>query len=215
MAVAGGREGECAGVFSASSLGAARHHAWSMGRCTAGRDRASAPQVVAPRGGPRSNHDRRHPAEAAVSAEHQGALRSPRGSVMRDCGVKIPPHCYSALPLGNLGLLVFGIRTRIAPSGTPHWTQESETALLCAPTPRAAPLQALVGTRARAPSGGPRHHLRRTGLDNWCSVCRAGSMLSACPVELHARVPPMTRWARARQLALRPSSLVCGSLTLR
>ena len=27
--------------------------------------------------------------------------------------------------------------------------------------------------------------LRRTGLDNWRSVCRAGSMLSACPVELH------------------------------
>ena len=108
----------------------------------------------------------------------------------------MPPPCYSALPLGNLGLVVFGISTRIAPSGTPHWTQESETALLPAPAPGATPRHALVGTRARAPSGGPWHQLRRTGSDSWCSICRAEPMLSACLVELHARVPPMTRWAR-------------------
>ena len=47
---------------------------------------------------------------------------------------------------------VFGISTRTAPSGAPQLTQESETALLSAPTPRAAPLHALAGTRARAPS---------------------------------------------------------------
>ena len=106
--------------------------------------------------------------------------------------------------------MVFGISTRIAPSGTPHWTQESETALLYAPAPGSAHRHALVGTRARAPSGGPWHQLRRTGSDNWCSICRAESMLSACLVELHARVPPMTRWARTYRTAgsLSVSSLI-------
>ena len=140
--------------------------------------------------------------------------RARRRGLMRDRGgVNTTPLLFGpATRKFRRGLVVFGISTRIliAPSGTPHWTQESETALLSAPAPGSAPSHALVGTRARAPSGGPWHQLRRTGSDNWCSICRAESMLSACLVELHARVPPMTRWARTYRTAgsLSVSSLI-------
>ena len=98
-------------------------------------------------------------------------------------GPSLPCHYYTGRKFVDTGKFIrHQYYTRIAPSGTLHWTPESRPHLLSAPAPRAAPLQLSSAPAREHHLEDLGHQLRPTGSATWCSVCRAGSMLSACPV---------------------------------